>query len=123
MLNSVTFGQIVASNCFARSSRVVDGILLLSIVEFPSDKGVLRSDGYTGWLKVAAVMGLTSTRKPLVYLRVGSHDSLSSQNEHSGAESRRLALKQLVAMSQHCSVRLRRRERALVARFAAEESQ
>jgi glycosyltransferase involved in cell wall biosynthesis len=117
---SVTFEQLMACNWMITSSVVVRTEVLRSVGGFSSEEGLRACDDYAGWLKVAAVGGLTTTRQALVHYTVAARDSLSSDDQLSGAESRRRALRHLVAASQYWNVRLTRRQRALVAQFTAD---
>jgi hypothetical protein len=122
MLNRVNFGQIVARNCFSRSSVVEDGTLLHAIVEFSSDKVKLRREVCTVRLKVAAVEWLTTTREIRDYYRVGLPGSMSSRNEQSLADSSRRVFNCQIAVYQRWSASLSQSRHALVARFAAEKT-
>jgi hypothetical protein len=80
-------------------------------------------DDYAGWLKVAAVGGVTTTPEPLVHYAVAAPESVSSDDQMSGSESRRRALQHFVTASQYLNVRLTRRQRALVTRFTKNGTQ
>lgn len=119
MPDRTTFDDLIATNWIITSSVILEAEVLKAVGGFPSDEGLRACDDYAGWLKVAAVGGITTTRDPLVNYTVAAPDSVSSDDRLTGAESRRRALAHLVSTSQHWDARLSRRQRSLIRRLGA----
>ena len=116
MPDDMTLDHLMTTNWLITSSVVVDTAVLKSVGGFPTDQDLRACDDYAGWLKVAAVGGVATTREPLVNYSVAASESVSSADRLSGADSRSRVLRHLMTASKHWKMRLTRRQRALLSR-------